>query len=123
VSLSGTTFILLTSLLVSTSSSEVNTINVVPDRDTVSCNRVDHKVETSSEVNTIKFVPDRDTVSCNRVDHKVETSSEVNTIKFVPYLFFFQFVIAAYKFINFVLFSFEFFVNIPGRRSTCRRKC
>jgi hypothetical protein len=29
----------------------------------------------------IKFVPDRDTVSCNQVDHKVETSSEVNKIK------------------------------------------
>ena len=28
----------------------------------------------------IKFVPDRDTVSCNQVDHKVETSSEVNKI-------------------------------------------
>jgi benzoyl-CoA reductase/2-hydroxyglutaryl-CoA dehydratase subunit BcrC/BadD/HgdB len=56
-------------------------IKFVPDRDTVSCNQVDHKVETSSEVNKIKVVPDRDTVSCNQVDHKVETSSEVNKIK------------------------------------------
>ena len=56
-------------------------IKFVPDRDIVSCNQVDHKVETSSEVNKIKFVPDRDTVSCNQVDHKVETSSEVNKIK------------------------------------------
>jgi hypothetical protein len=59
-------------------------IKFVPDRDTVSCNQVDNKVETSSEVNKIKVVPDRDTVSCNRVDNKVETSSEVNKIKVVP---------------------------------------
>ena len=57
-------------------------IKFVPDRDTVSCNQVDHKVETSSEANKIKFVPDRDILYCNQVDHKVEASSEVNKIKF-----------------------------------------